>query len=313
MQTERVGGGRFARAHLWLLFVVRALLRPFRHRGLGKAVETIGRVFGSNHFADITIDRATALRIDLRDAYWMGPLLKGSGYENEIGRMLEQFLDDETGFIDCGANIGYWSVLAARRGGSSRVIAVEPSPFLVERLTFNRELNGLGFEIRQAAVWSQPSQRLTLATDRLRHSWGSVSPDVTKGLVQQGFDQFTVPTITIDELAHGMDAKRLVVKLDVEGAEAEALEGARETREGDVLFIFEEHSRETERRASWALSEMGFRLFALGSDGRVSELLDLNDRSATAGSGEAWNIAACRTTSSFMEGIAARMDRPAER
>lgn len=41
-------------------------------------------------------------------------------------------------FIDIGANIGAYSLFVARQGGSSaRIVAIEPQPGIVDRLTFN--------------------------------------------------------------------------------------------------------------------------------------------------------------------------------
>src|SRR5689334_3802567 len=47
-------------------------------------------------------------------------------------------------FVDIGANIGYFSVLAARSvGAEGRVIAIEPAPPTVAKLRDNLDLNGL--------------------------------------------------------------------------------------------------------------------------------------------------------------------------
>ncbi len=48
-------------------------------------------------------------------------------------------------FVDVGANIGYFSLLAARRmGGSGRVVAVEASPETFARLRANLDRNAAG-------------------------------------------------------------------------------------------------------------------------------------------------------------------------
>jgi FkbM family methyltransferase len=45
-------------------------------------------------------------------------------------------------FVDIGANVGLYSLfVAARGGGSARVLAIEPQPGIIERLAYNRRAN----------------------------------------------------------------------------------------------------------------------------------------------------------------------------
>ena len=45
-------------------------------------------------------------------------------------------------FVDIGANVGLYSLFVAARGGArARVLAIEPQPGILERLTYNREAN----------------------------------------------------------------------------------------------------------------------------------------------------------------------------
>ena len=61
-------------------------------------------------------------------------------------------------FVDCGANIGTYSLVAASIvGPSGRVISYEPSALAVKRLRENVEINGLNsvIHVRQAAVGAE--------------------------------------------------------------------------------------------------------------------------------------------------------------
>ena len=297
MRRTQVGGGRSARFHLWCLKLARWILKPIGFKGLGRSIARIGRLFPRGGYVDVPIGRASTIRVDLDDAYWLGPLMKGAGYEPEVEVALARFLRPGTAFIDCGANIGYWSVIAAERiTDLAHVIAVEASPFLVERLRVNAALNADNFQVLHAAVWRTAGETIRLATDRDRHSWGSVSPSVTAELRREGFQTMEVSTTTLDAVTQAVNAQRFIVKLDVEGAEIQALEGARRLCETDVLFIFEQHSRDTGRTAS-AFLEAGFRIFTVVGEG-AREIRDVNQIEAVP-TGEAWNLLACRDQSSF--------------
>ena len=304
MNYQDVGGGPFATVHLWLLVVARALLRPLRYRGLGRTIAVIGRIFPKGHFVDALIAPSWVLRVDLGDAYWMAPLLRGSGYENELEVVLKRFLDERTAFIDCGANIGYWSVVAASLGRARKIVAIEAASHLVTRLQLNSELNRQSFEVVHAAIWSEPSKTLTLATERDRHSWGSVAPQVVSDLVEAGFHETEVVTTTLDEISSKEDAPRFIVKLDVEGAEIEALKGAGGLFTKEVLFVIEQHSRDPSLVVSRTLLGKGFRLFTVGEGENPVEFRDAAALAQIPRQGEAWNVIACAAESSF----AAHMD-----
>ena len=129
-------------------------------------------------------------------------------------------------FYDIGANVGYFSVIAARLvGPQGMVLAFEPltdnSRFIRRNARLNRFRN---LEIFQFAVADSCSFADFCVTE---YSGGSVlaladhrAPDVERVV--------RVPTVTIDHLIFERGFKPpSVIKIDVEGAEAEVLEGMR--------------------------------------------------------------------------------------
>lgn len=118
-------------------------------------------------------------------------------------------------FVDIGANIGIYSLLAAERG--AHVIAVEPDARSIERLRENVALNGYDVEIHRAAVSDAPGTvRMTTDLDMGNHL-----------VLEQdgGARTEEVPALTLDELLG--DRIAAGVKIDVEGAESLVLAGAR--------------------------------------------------------------------------------------
>jgi len=71
-------------------------------------------------------------------------------------------------FIDVGANIGIYTILAAERG--AEVIAVEPNAQALARLRANLALNGYRAELVQAALSREPGRmRVTRHLDMGNH------------------------------------------------------------------------------------------------------------------------------------------------
>jgi FkbM family methyltransferase len=73
-------------------------------------------------------------------------LLRSGRRDTREFELIQQFDPAKTAFADIGANIGYYSLFAARMG-YGRVIAFEPNPVIFERLAFNVRANNLGDRI----------------------------------------------------------------------------------------------------------------------------------------------------------------------
>ena len=126
--------------------------------------------------------------------------------------------------VDVGANVGWFSMLAAAAvGPTGRVLAVEPNPAncaLIERSAAD---NGFGHVQVVAAAAADHPGVAALETDG---SNGRIVPLET-GLDEAMACSFVVPIRTLDDLVTGagLDAVSLV-KVDVEGAEPLVLRGA---------------------------------------------------------------------------------------
>jgi FkbM family methyltransferase len=118
-------------------------------------------------------------------------------------------------FIDVGANIGFFTVLAAGRG--ARVKAYEPTPEASAIITRSVALNG-----RQALVTVLPIAcgaesgvtRFTTGLDLRNHIVGEGQP---------GID---VAISTLDEQLHGEHPPLTMLKIDAEGHDLDVLKGA---------------------------------------------------------------------------------------
>lgn len=138
-------------------------------------------------------------------------------------------------FVDVGANIGYYTVLAAKRvaeGGA--VIAVEPVPETVRQLQRNVALNGLtNVRVVPAALQAGGNEQLRLHVVGGLFGLGSSVPADAGGLVRT----FDVAATTLDDVCQHIEHVRMV-KLDVEGAEYAVLQGGRATlKKTDYLVV----------------------------------------------------------------------------
>lgn len=129
--------------------------------------------------------------------------------------------------MDLGANVGMFS-RRALDAGASRVIAVEPSPLNVESLrrTFAEEIEDGRFILVPKAVWNEPG-RMMLKVYDLSVLDSLVMEERPEAPVRS---EVPVELVTIDALAEELGLERLdFVKMDIEGAERQAIEGAVET------------------------------------------------------------------------------------
>lgn len=139
-------------------------------------------------------------------------------FEPDETRLVSRLLGPGDTFIDVGAHIGWFTTLAAVAvGANGQVIACEPYPANVAGLRRNLALNdGRNVRVVEAALGSQ-SGSLGLATS-------GDSGDVT-ALDWASRGRVEVPMRTLDEIAPD-GAEIALVKMDVEGWEANVLRGA---------------------------------------------------------------------------------------
>jgi FkbM family methyltransferase len=121
-------------------------------------------------------------------------------------------------FVDIGANVGSYTVLAAKLG--ARVVAVEPIPATFDRLLANVRLNGLESSVTAHRVGlSDRNGTLRFTTDH-----GTINHVMAATENLAGTD---IEVATLDSILAGLSPT--LIKIDVEGHELAVLNGAGRT------------------------------------------------------------------------------------
>jgi FkbM family methyltransferase len=165
---------------------------------------------------------------------WTAIYLKLAEYDDMMFTL--RYLRPGDAFVDVGANVGFYSLLASSVNGGAPVLALEPHPLASRRLRENALLNSFdNVRVRAVAAGSHKgSARLT--ADLVDQNRISESPEDSGSTL-------SVPVVTLDaELAtQGIDDVDVcIVKIDTEGFESNVLSGAQrllETQPGPVWMV----------------------------------------------------------------------------
>jgi FkbM family methyltransferase len=202
------------------------------------------------------------------DRYWMAVFFRNDLYEPELFRLFSRIQTrSRFSLIDGGANIGFWSaVLTSARFGLRQAIAVEASPTTFETLERTAQLSNGRVVALHRAISSRPG--IVSFDQSLNHeSRKIVDSSRVDGTV-------SIEAVTVDMLAanHQLAANELFVKLDVEGAELAAFEGAAEVFERGAILIYEDHGKDPDSKLTGQLVARGARCWFIADDGQLVEV-----------------------------------------
>jgi FkbM family methyltransferase len=140
--------------------------------------------------------------------------------------------------LDIGANVGAYSLLFGQWvGDGGRVYAFEPDPLALQGLRVHIALNGLSGRVTavECAITDRAGRGRLAVFD---------APGISRlcGDSAESGESVDAAVTTIDDFCGERDIVPDIIKLDVEGAEVDALRGARRTiaRAGQHLQLFVE-------------------------------------------------------------------------
>jgi FkbM family methyltransferase len=186
--------------------------------------------------------------------------------ENTVQKILAERLRPGMVFYDLGANIGLFTLLAARLvGDSGKVFSFEPDPENAARLRRNVQRNGFAnVAAVESGIWSTTGNLNFVASNAASPDHG-IGKFVTAESAAAPVGTLT-PCVSLDDFTMNAPSPD-AIKCDVEGAEVEALRGgAKMLQSQHPWIICEMHSDANRRAATELLGSFGYATTALDRD-----------------------------------------------
>lgn len=192
-------------------------LAPFWFRGKGRLLNLLCPNRGTREMALFGFK----VRLDLSDLVQRNVYL--GTYEPQESALIRRFLRPGMTFVDVGANVGYYSLMAsASAGPTGRVLAIEPNPDLCECLEQTiRENRIRNIVVAQAAMAEESGWADLFIPKQPGNNTATMVP-------HEGGTPVRVRVLTLDEYLEQQQITTVdFLKIDVEGFEDKVLEGAR--------------------------------------------------------------------------------------
>lgn len=157
-------------------------------------------------------------------------------WEELTTEMFKKAIKEGDVVVDLGANLGYYTLLAARLVGKrGRVYAFEPEPINYSLLLKNIEINGYDNIVAMQKAVSDTTGTVRLFLDNTDTGAHTIyEPDDKREFIE-------IESVILDELFKDKKHPINVIKMDIEGAEMAALTGMdRIIRENENLKMLVE-------------------------------------------------------------------------
>jgi FkbM family methyltransferase len=200
-----------------------------------------------------------------RLVFWSG----FRGFEPETTRIFYNLAKKSNIVFDVGANIGYYSLLAAISNKEARVFAFEPVARIYEYLNHNIELNRLSNVITSCSAVTNFDGEITLYIPA-----GDIpsSASTLEGF-REAEEELKVPAITLDTFVNennigGVD----LIKIDTEGTEHRVIQGGKNTiRRDEPMIICEVLRGRNEKFLQEFLSAVGYNYYWITGRGLIQK------------------------------------------
>lgn len=247
-------------------------VREFVYRQIKGVVRDVGR-WGPEE--RVILPDGGKMLLDLGDSQQRHLYYCGF-YERRSIACLARFLRPGDTFVDIGANVGYFTIWAARRlQPAGRVFSFEPNPQAYARLAANVSANEFtNVVLFNTAVGERESTACLTAN---RHDTATSYLVSGDGLEVAGCVR--VPVRSLDSCLAEVGAPRVsLVKMDAEGSEPAILRGAERTLACRPRLLVEVDEMRLERAGSSArellatLAALGYAPYEVGRRGSLTPL-----------------------------------------
>jgi FkbM family methyltransferase len=279
IHTGKITG---AAAHEWLalrlLGIAVRLMLPFHLFGFSYVCRLVRTVLPSRRKMIFQLDADSRMLTDYCDAYWSVLLMPGFPYETENANLVTSARDVNYGFIDGGANHGFWSALVSgKAAGQKAVVAIEAASDTFDRLEQNRALNDKRFVALNRAIGAVSGERVLIYGAK-HEARSTIAPDEkTKPIL----DCISISLDDVSEHERFAGLSKFIVKLDVEGVEISAMTAAKKLQNMDTVFLYEDHGSDRNHETTrHVMRELGMQVFWLGREEPATKILDVKQMDA---------------------------------
>ena len=223
-----------------------------------------------------------------------------STYEPATSATLNRFVHAGDAVLECGSNCGFHTLnLAKAVGPEGKVFAYEANPELISLLKKNITANGYAdvVEVFNQGVWRENT---TLRFPIRKHSLGGAGlkrkflNPYRRWKHSRKIDRYVdLEVASLTSLCQHRDIQ--LIRMDVEGAEFEAIEGGRDLLgERNITIVMEWIPRTADRKRSIglynSLKSLGYWIYRISSNGlvRIESGQDLH-----SGHKEIWQAGEC--------------------
>jgi FkbM family methyltransferase len=154
----------------------------------------------------------------------VGPGIRNGSYEDDVTEVFRRFLNPGMSVVDVGANVGFFTMLAASLvGPEGWVMAVEPNPENMRLLEASRRANGFD-QVNTALTAAGRKTGLLVLNTSFSNGTTSDPPDS----IESTLTGQLVPCFRLDDIIPS-DRAIDFIKMDAEGAEYNVVIGCQET------------------------------------------------------------------------------------
>jgi len=175
------------------------------------------------------------LKFIVRDYSIYYDLIRFGSFESTTTNLIKLILKEGDQMLDLGANIGYYTLIASKLiGDKGKIFAFEPDPITFKYLMKNIKIN----EVKNVKLINKcvtdKNGKITLYHHPKYHTCHSIIQSPLK-------EAITVNSITLNKQFENTKEKIKFIKMDIEGAEIEALKGMNKVlSENKVKYLLTE-------------------------------------------------------------------------
>ena len=243
-------------------------------RGVGLGCTLAARSMSHHGRLAFRLDSGGTFMVRTDDRYWLTYLLLAQSYETDLDHFLSRALKATDSFLDCGANLGLWSIAVSRViNDANRVLAVEAGSRTFEQLRRNWEANDRSFTTLHRALGEVSGERVSFFASVGDHASATMVQELRPDDAQE---EIVTTVALIDLIAEqrvqrAADDALIFVKLDIEGMERQLFATVDPINDGELALLYEDHGSDRDHVTAVVL-ERGFHVVFLADDGSIEPI-----------------------------------------